>query len=79
MTIYNLALPERIVQFLVDQLRRLPHAEVDAELQSIRTQCEAQDRTAAERVRAQVRAEIEAERSSTTNTEGNDDALPELD
>lgn len=58
---YTLTLDERSVQFLVDGLRRLPHADVDAELQSIRAQCEQQDRAQTDRARAELRAELQAE------------------
>lgn len=62
---YSLILREQVVQFLVDRLRELPHQQVDADIQSIRAQCERQERDAAartdEQLRARVRAEIEAE------------------
>lgn len=41
---YTLDLDDKTVQLLVDQLRRLPHFQVDAELRSIRAQVEQQDR-----------------------------------
>lgn len=58
---YTLTLNERTVQFLVDQLRQLPHHAVDADLQDIRRQCEAQDRAQAERMREELKAELRAE------------------
>jgi hypothetical protein len=58
---YTLTLPERAVQLLVEQLRNLPHREVDEELQSIRRQCVEQEQAAAAKAREQLRAEVAAE------------------
>jgi hypothetical protein len=58
---YTLTLDERTVQFLVDQLRCLPHKDVDHVLQAIRSQCDTQDRAQHDALRASLRAEMQVE------------------